>query len=990
MKLLHRVGLQKRIMLYVSVGLLVIWAIFGYIGLQAIRQSTNMVFRERLLVAQKVASQIDDVLSHTLRELEETAASPAVNLGDDTLEPEKTVLRQLSHHWIVYHQFTTPCTVGLTDAQGVLIWVEPYDQAKDCPAPCRRMGMDISRRPDVFQARQTGRATLVESVVLGVASRPLVDLAIPIRDSQGNVAGFLTGELDLRHLSSRLAPFLATEEGGYLLELIDESGAVIASTQPQQAWMRSEHLGLIAPLMQARQPGVRIHSQPERTEASHVVAFAPSTLLPWGVVVEQEKDIALMLPHRLQRELLLSGLLALLAGLGLAWVTTRSVVQPVRTLMAASQRIARGDLDQPVGPLGEDEVGLLAQALDEMRAALRTSRTEIERWNRELEERVAHRTRELSALHQASRALTSTLDLDALFQIVITETQEIFPQADAGALFLYDPSEQCLMVQASFGFQPAPLAQVRLSAGEATAGQVFQTARPLFISSAEGTAIDETMTPENRAHFVQAAPGSFRPWEAMGVPLISKEVAIGCLVVYSLTRPGALPASDLQVLQSLANHAAAAIENARLYREASMAGTLRELNRLKSEFVARASHELRTPLTAVKSLAETLLRPDLTLEPATQRELLESIDRACDRLAGIIDSLLTLSRIEAGQLEIRRTSISVADCIRQVVRRFHAQTVGQHLVVDLPGNLPPALADPDRLEDVLSNLLSNAIKYSGPQTTITVSAHVGQPGPGGQATAEGQWLVVSVADEGIGIPSHELNGLFQRFHRLDNAVTRQTPGVGLGLYICKTYVEAMGGRIWAESEVGRGSTFRFSLPIVAGEPEEPPVTEVMAEGLAVLPGLSDTSTTLSTSLKTVLVVDDEPEVLKTAELNLTASGFRTLTAASGSECLALVQQEKPDLIVLDILMPGLDGLEVAGRLKAQPATADIPIVFLTAMTQERDEARGWEAGAAAYIKKPFSPLELCHVVTMLLRGDLHEDGEVVAAGSRCKEEGAVR
>ena len=789
----ERLGLQRRIMLYVSVGLVVVSAAFGLVGLQAIRQSTELVFQERLIVARTVAHQMDNDLNHLLRELNETGANAGAALAANRPNDARTAIHTLHEHWSFYHRFDNPCIITLADANGVVLWSEPFNPDL--------LSRNLSNRPYLQNTFQSQRATITEGVAPDASGRSSLAFAAPIRVSD-QLIGFILGDVNLSHISERLSPTLEVREQGYTLELVNASGLVLASTRAERRWTVSYHLKLVAEMLSGEQSGVVTHLLPVGNgDKSHVIAFAPLDAPTWGVVVEQEEDTALALPRALQDQVIYFGLLALSAGLGLAWFTTRTVVKPVRALTHATESIAAGDLDHPLDISGQDEVGALARAFDEMRVRLKDSRAEIAQWNRELEARVRQRTRELSALVESSHALTSTLDLDALFEIVMRETREVLPAAEGIALFLFEEENQVLAVRASFGFDATECAQIRFRIGEAIGGKVFETQKPALLeTTAEVLDAQANFSDENRAHFLHAV-GDRQVKSALGVPLVSKGTRLGALMLYNFSHSGAFAVTDVPILQALADQAAAAIENARLYREASEVGALRELNRIKSEFVARASHELRTPLTGIKRLAEILAREDMNLDGNTQREFLREIDHSTDRLARIVEELLTLERIEAGHFEMKREPIQVDELVARVVAQFRIQYPARTIQMDLEDFSIPARGDAERLADVLTNLISNALKYSDADSPMVVKTE--------RRDSE---VTLSVRDQGIGIPREAQGRIFERFYRVDNAVTRRVGGAGLGLHICQKYVAAMGGTIEFESEEGRGSTFRVSLP----------------------------------------------------------------------------------------------------------------------------------------------------------------------------------
>jgi two-component system phosphate regulon sensor histidine kinase PhoR len=227
---------------------------------------------------------------------------------------------------------------------------------------------------------------------------------------------------------------------------------------------------------------------------------------------------------------------------------------------------------------------------------------------------------------------------------------------------------------------------------------------------------------------------------------------------------------------------------------------LRRLERARRDFVANISHELRTPLASLKALSETLQEGAIE-DPAVAKDFLEKINAETDRLAQMVNELSELSRIESGEVPLSIEPIFLAEAVKRVVERLKAQAdrAGLSLVVDIPSDLPEALADRERIEQVLVNLIHNAIKFTPPGGQINIAAK-----------AEGDDIQVSVADTGVGIPADDLPRIFERFYKADKA--RAGGGTGLGLAIAKHIVEAHGGRIWAESIEGRGSTFTFTLP----------------------------------------------------------------------------------------------------------------------------------------------------------------------------------
>jgi len=284
---------------------------------------------------------------------------------------------------------------------------------------------------------------------------------------------------------------------------------------------------------------------------------------------------------------------------------------------------------------------------------------------------------------------------------------------------------------------------------------------------------------------------------------------IGVLGLAKQKKSEAFAPSDVEFLCVLASQAATAIQNARLFTDLRQAyDNLKELDRLKSEFVSNVSHELRAPLHTISGFAQLLLDGKIE-DRAVQRECLETVSRQTEHLTRLINDLLDSSRIEAGHFELHRGPVQMREVIRQVLKELQPLALQKQVVLadETASDLPVVLADAQRMGQVVTNLVHNAIKFSAEQGRVIISSNLDR-----------HELVLAVTDNGVGIPAGAMRHMFERFYQADGSSTRRAGGTGLGLYICKQIVEAHGGRIWVESEEGRGSVFRFTLPIQNGEP----------------------------------------------------------------------------------------------------------------------------------------------------------------------------
>ncbi|HYF94176.1 MAG TPA: response regulator [Symbiobacteriaceae bacterium] len=373
-----------------------------------------------------------------------------------------------------------------------------------------------------------------------------------------------------------------------------------------------------------------------------------------------------------------------------------------------------------------------------------------------------------------------------------------------------------------------------------------------------------------------------------------------------------------------------------------------EVDRMKSDFIATVSHELRTPMTSIKGSLGLVLGGVAGPLPEEVRELLTIAMNNTDRLVRLINDILDISRIEAGKMEVRRTPQSVADAVARAVREMQGYADQRSITMTtvLPEDLPRVLADPDRIQQVLVNLLSNAVKFSDVGGTVSITAG---------REPSGVW--VRVEDAGPGIAPEQQEQIFEKFHRVDNAASRRTGGTGLGLAICKAIIDEHGGQIWVESELGKGSAFTFSLKA------ETDVFELAAP--------------LQIAGKTVLVVDDDPDIVRLITLSLEQEGFQAIGATSGSDALAIARSRRVDAITLDLLMPGMHGLEVARQLKEEAATREIPVVVVSAYTKHRDPEM-LALGVAGVVTKPIDEGQMLSMIRSIVGEQRSESKEAPA------------
>lgn len=415
----------------------------------------------------------------------------------------------------------------------------------------------------------------------------------------------------------------------------------------------------------------------------------------------------------------------------------------------------------------------------------------------------ADQGQQLSTIFEIAKILVTRDDLETMLSLLLPTLVRTLEAADAGSLWLHDADTGFLEVKAARGYDLNHLRQIHLAPGEGFAGRVYLSGRPELYPTAESAAAAmASMTPRNQELFQKATVGVRRPLSAICVPLGTGDRRIGALALLNLRRPGSFSGSDLSFLHRVADLITIATENAQLHEELERTQAISEANRLKAEVISILAHEMRTPLTSIKGYATALLMDEVTFSPESQREFLQFIDDECDVLQSLIHDLLESSIIEAGLLRLELQPVRLPPLVEGIVDEMSRRSSQHRFFVDFARDFPILDADPDRIGQVLRNLLDNALKYSPEGGLIVVRGETGS-----------DEAVVSVADQGLGIAPEHLNRLFEKFFRARSPLGRHVVGSGLGLPICRTVIDGHGGRIWAESVLGQGSTFFFTVPL---------------------------------------------------------------------------------------------------------------------------------------------------------------------------------
>ena len=562
------------------------------------------------------------------------------------------------------------------------------------------------------------------------------------------------------------------------------------------------------------------------------------------------------------------------------------------------------------------------------------------------------------------REITASLDFDTIFGTLYERVNQL-ADADVFGVGLYHPEQKQIEYRLAIekGKRYAPYTRDTTD-HEQLPVWCIEHREPVFINDLPAEYHRYISKYRPTSQLLEDGTMSQEPQSVIYLPLTASDRVLGIITIQSFEK-NAYTEHHLNVMRSLASYTAIALDNAnayrqlneheheirRLFEEAEKARAVaEEADAAKSAFLSTVSHELRTPLTSVLGFAKIIKKRledrIFPLVPAGDPKVAQTVRQVEDnlkvvvsegeRLTKLIDDVLDLAKIEAGKLEWHMEGVTVGEIIDRATAATASLFEQKNLRLEkqIGSGLPQITGDRDRLIQVVINLISNSVKFTE-AGTITC-----------RAERRGSEIVVSVSDTGVGIAPADQPKVFERFKQVGDTLTDKPKGTGLGLPICKEIVEHHGGHIWVESALGRGSTFFFSLPMTAEQVAAAGAAPV--ELAALIRQLREqvivTTPRTAERQPTVLVVDDDANIRELLLQELTEAGYRVLLAANGREGVAIVRRERPDLIVLDVMMPEMNGFDVAAVLKNDPQTMDIPIVILS-IVQDRD--RGFRLGSIA-------------------------------------------
>ncbi len=565
-----------------------------------------------------------------------------------------------------------------------------------------------------------------------------------------------------------------------------------------------------------------------------------------------------------------------------------------------------------VSPFDEREMAIVSAFAGQ--AAMAINGVKLVRELQDRRSELATKVDELEALRTVGEAVSSSLDLDRVLATIATQAVEL-SGTDGGSIMEYDEPEHRFVVRSVYRTSADVVQQlqgVRIDIDATLVGRAAKERRPIAVPDLSAVELDP--------HLRILVDDGWR--SLVAVPMLREDRIVGSLIVRR-KHTGEFTEETVDLLETFASQSALALLNAQLFRTLEeRSAQLEVASRHKSEFLASMSHELRTPLNAVLGFSEVLLERMFGDINAKQEEYLHDIHSSGKHLLELLNEILDLSKVEAGQMELEFTIVEVRAVLEHAASMMRERAAAHSIAlgVEVEDEVAEVEVDELRFRQVVLNLVSNAVKFTPDGGRVIIRAR--------EVAGE---LQVTVEDTGVGIPETDRERIFESFQQGGRGASREE-GTGLGLTLSRRIVELLGGRMWLESEVGVGSTFGFAFSVRHGRGEAP--------GASPLPG--------STSL---VVIEDDRRSLDLMAAYLSGRAITVVTATDGQSGLEAVRRDRPSAVLLDIRLPGLDGWEVLRALKEDPDTAAIPVVVVSIIDER---SRGAALGAAAYLVKPVS------------------------------------
>jgi PAS domain S-box-containing protein len=759
-----------------------------------------------------------------------------------------------------------------------------------------------------YFTRDQSRIIVPNFYISPISGKAAMTFAAPLTNKSGDRIGVVAVDLDLQGVDDIIRERTGLGNSGetYLVGRLASKNVLIsgASADKQELAKDIKSDGISAAALGKDGEGVYKNYKTVPVLGSYIWIDN----LNLALIAEISQTEAFEPADRLARDILLIGLSSAGILLTAVYLIARRISQPILAIADAANQVAGGNLDSQAPVLTEDEIGILAIAFNQMTSQLRASGEQLADYSRTLEQKVEQRTSEIKAIIDNM--------VDGL--VVVNSDNEItqFNPALAGMIGV---SSKAISMAASYKeiFKAEEITHLVTSTRE-NPKQVFSEEFPL---------------PDRRTGKA-VATSIFGEAEGLDTSKLEMNYLGTVILIRDITAE-------------------------------------KEVDRMKTDFISTVSHELRTPLTSVLGFAKLIQKKlEESIFPLVQtddkkvkrsiRQVTENIEIIVSegtRLTKLINEVLDVAKIEAGKMQWNMEPLAIIEVIDRAFSATSALFEQKALtpVREIDADLPNILGDKDRLIQVVINLISNAVKFTD-RGSITC-----------RVKQDDRSIIVSVVDQGVGISESDQPKVFEKFKQVGDTLTDKPQGTGLGLPISKEIVAYHGGKIWVESEIGKGSTFSFTLPIATAN-EIPLINfDILLEQLKkreISEGQaqSDGQTAID-SPKNILVIDDDPSIRNLLRQELEAKGYTVREAGNGQEAISQVRESRPDLITLDIVMDGISGYDVAAILKSDPATLDIPIIIVSVLD---DKNKGLHLGIDSYVTKPLDMVLLLREVDILL------------------------